>query len=74
MNPCTEASADTVPAEESTERGCGCGPGIDVEMKNAVAIQRNAAAIAALLKAFQQLQAAMAELEQRVAALEDSSL
>ena len=43
-----------------------CCAGVDVEMKNAVAIQRNSAAIAALIKAYQKLQAELEELKQSI--------
>lgn len=40
---------------EDTALGCCCGPQ-DMEMKNAVAIQRNAAAIAVVIKSLQAIQ------------------
>lgn len=41
---------------EDATLGCCCGPQMDMEMKNAVAIQRNAAAIYAIIKSLQSIQ------------------
>ena len=49
-----------------------CCDGMDMEMKNAVAIQRNAAAIMAVVKALQSMQSDIESLKRRVAELEES--
>lgn len=48
---------------EDAEMGCCCGPQMDMEMKNAVAIQRNAAAISAIIKSLQAIQSEVDEVK-----------
>lgn len=57
--------------EDITFENCCCD-GVDMEMKNAVAIQRNSAAIMAVIKALQAMQSDVEDLKRRVAELEDS--
>lgn len=58
---------------EDAALGCCCGPQMDMEMKNAVAIQRNAAAIASVIKSLQALQNQIDDLTARIEDLEDNS-
>ena len=58
---------------EDAALGCICGPQMDMEMKNAVAIQRNAAAIASVIKSLQALQNQIDDLIVRIKDLEDNS-
>ena len=58
-------------SNEDAALGCGCGPQMDMEMKHAVAIQRNAAAIASVIKSLQALQNQIDDLTARVRDLEE---